>query len=86
VVVIIHVADADVDFSPQLRPDRLPVTLEDVAKVIFLLPELRDLLVVGCDLVINYIEKKGGTADHPGKRWEEYATLISVPRVPSELK
>ena len=37
VVVIVHVADVDVDFSPQLRPQRLPISLEDITWVKFLL-------------------------------------------------
>jgi len=44
-VVIVHVADVDVDFSPQVRPQRLPIAFEDVAKIIFLLPGLCDLAV-----------------------------------------
>lgn len=40
---------------------------------------------VGYDLVKSYIEKRGGTADRPEKRWEEYRALISLPRVPSQL-
>jgi hypothetical protein len=43
-------------------------------------------LVVGYDMVKKYIEKKGGTQDQTGKRWDEYAALISLPRVPSEMK
>jgi hypothetical protein len=43
-------------------------------------------LVVGYDLVKKYILKKGGTPDQTGKRWDEYAALISLPRVPSEMK
>jgi hypothetical protein len=43
-------------------------------------------LIVGYDLAKRYIEKKGGTPDQPGKRWDEYAALISMPRVPSEVK
>jgi hypothetical protein len=41
---------------------------------------------LGQDLVRQYIESRGGTADHPAKRWEEFARLISSPRLPSELK
>ena len=41
---------------------------------------------VGYDLVKSCIEKRGGTADRPEKRWEEFRALISLPRVPSELK
>jgi len=38
---------------------------------------------LGQDLVRQYIESRGGTADQPAKRWEEFAKLISSPRLPS---
>jgi hypothetical protein len=41
---------------------------------------------VGYDLVKNYIEKHGGTADHPERRWEELHEVIAAPHVPSELE
>jgi hypothetical protein len=41
---------------------------------------------LGQDLVRQYIESRGGTADHPEKRWEEFTKLISSPRLPSGLK
>ena len=41
---------------------------------------------LGEDLVRDYIERKGGTADRPGKRWEEFAKLLSSPRLPSGLR
>jgi hypothetical protein len=40
---------------------------------------------LGQDLVKSYIESRGGTADRPGKRWEEFTRLISSPRLPSGL-
>jgi hypothetical protein len=40
----------------------------------------------GQDLVKEYIEKRGGTADHPEKRWQEFEKLISSPRLPSGLR
>ncbi|MEO5721086.1 MAG: hypothetical protein ABIR71_06415 [Chthoniobacterales bacterium] len=40
---------------------------------------------LGEDLVRAYIEKHGGTAEHPEKRWEEFEKLISSPRLPSGL-
>jgi hypothetical protein len=40
----------------------------------------------GQDLVRQYIERRGGTADQPAKRWEEFAKLISSPRLPSGLQ
>ena len=41
---------------------------------------------LGKDLVRRWIESRGGTADHPEKRWEEFARLLSSPRLPSDLK
>ncbi len=41
---------------------------------------------LGKDLVRTYIESKGGTPDRPAKRWEEFETLLSSPRLPSGLK
>jgi len=40
---------------------------------------------VGKDLVREYIESRGGTADNPEKRWEEFIILLSSPRLPSSL-
>ena len=39
----------------------------------------------GKDLVREYIESRGGTADNPEKRWEEFVLLLSSPRLPSSL-
>ena len=36
---------------------------------------------LGKDIVRHYIEARGGTADRPGKRWEEFAKLLSSPAV-----
>ncbi len=41
---------------------------------------------LGKQLVRDYIEKRGGTADRPEKRWEEFAKLLSSPRLPSQLR
>jgi hypothetical protein len=41
---------------------------------------------LGQDLVRRYIETRGGTADHPEKRWQEFAKLISSPRLPSGIQ
>ncbi|HEY0513187.1 MAG TPA: hypothetical protein VGH73_14865, partial [Thermoanaerobaculia bacterium] len=38
---------------------------------------------LGQDLVRQSIEKRGGTAGHPARRWEEFTQLISSPRLPS---
>jgi hypothetical protein len=40
---------------------------------------------LGQDLVGKYIESRGGTEDHPEKRWSEFEELLSFPRLPSEL-
>ncbi len=40
---------------------------------------------LGEDLVRSYIERRGGTSGNPAKRWEEFARLISSPRLPSGL-
>jgi hypothetical protein len=41
---------------------------------------------LGQDLVRRYIESRGGTADRPDKRWEEFKRLLSSPRLPSQLR
>ncbi|HEV7506219.1 MAG TPA: hypothetical protein VGS07_15035 [Thermoanaerobaculia bacterium] len=41
---------------------------------------------LGQDLVHEYIEKRGGTAEYPQQRWDEFAKLISSPRLPSGLR
>ena len=41
---------------------------------------------LGQDLVRRYIESRGGTAEAPDKRWEEFERLISSPRLPSGLR
>jgi hypothetical protein len=40
---------------------------------------------LGLDLVRRYIERHGGTADDPAKRWEEFGRLLASPRLPSGL-
>jgi len=40
----------------------------------------------GKDLVRQYIEARGGTADRPDVRWSEFARLLSSPRLPSGLQ
>lgn len=40
---------------------------------------------LGQDLVRRYIEERGGTSQHPDRRWEEFRNLISSPRLPSGL-
>jgi hypothetical protein len=41
---------------------------------------------LGNDLVQSYIERKGGTAKQPQKRWEEFSKLLASPQLPSGLK
>jgi hypothetical protein len=41
---------------------------------------------LGLDLVRHWVESRGGTADQPAKRWQEFKELISSPRLPSGLK
>jgi hypothetical protein len=41
---------------------------------------------LGKDMVRRFVEARGGTADQPRKRWEEFERLISSPRLPSGLK
>ena len=40
---------------------------------------------LGKDMVRRYIESRGGTADNPGTRWQEFEGLLSSPRLPSGL-
>jgi hypothetical protein len=39
----------------------------------------------GEDLVKRYIERRGGTADRPDVRWQEFKRLLASPRLPSSL-
>jgi len=41
---------------------------------------------LGEDLVRQYLEANGGTAEQPEKRWEIFAGLLSSPRLPSDLQ
>lgn len=40
----------------------------------------------GRDLVANWVESQGGTADDPQQRWEVFGRLLSTPRLPSSLR
>ena len=40
----------------------------------------------GKQLVIDYVDRKGGTEDNPEKRWEIFTDLISKPYTPADLK
>lgn len=41
---------------------------------------------LGKDMARTFIESRGGTADKPLKRWEEFERLLSSPRLPSGLR
>ena len=41
---------------------------------------------LGQDMARAYIEKHGGTPDHPDVRWKLFGELLSSPRLPSGLK
>jgi hypothetical protein len=41
---------------------------------------------LGQDMVKEYIESRGGTPNHPDKRWLEFSKLLSSPRLPSGLQ
>ena len=53
-VEIVHVADIDMDFPLELRPQRLPIPLHDVAKIVILAP------VGGAVLPPHGLEHSGG--------------------------
>ncbi|MFO7445359.1 MAG: hypothetical protein R6W90_03290 [Ignavibacteriaceae bacterium] len=40
---------------------------------------------LGKDIVKEYFERNGGTADNPGKRWEIMEYILSTPQTPSGL-
>jgi hypothetical protein len=40
----------------------------------------------GRDLVADYVERNGGTAENPARRWELFKELLSTPRLPSSLR
>jgi hypothetical protein len=40
---------------------------------------------VGRDLVRAYVERQGGTPDHPDVRWRVFGALLASPRLPSGL-
>ena len=41
---------------------------------------------LGQDLVKAYIAGRGGAADQPERRWQEFSALLSSPRLPSGLQ
>ncbi len=40
---------------------------------------------LGEEIIQNYIEKKGGTENHPEKRWELFKYILTTPQTPSGL-
>ena len=40
---------------------------------------------LGEDMVRQHVEKRGGTAEQPEKRWQIFQELLSAPRLPSAL-
>jgi len=41
---------------------------------------------LGRDMVADYVERLGGTADDPERRWEVFGSLLASPRLPSGLR
>ena len=41
---------------------------------------------LGKDMVAAYVERQGGAADNPQRRWDTFERLISSPRLPSGLR
>jgi hypothetical protein len=41
---------------------------------------------LGKDLVARYVESRGGSAERPQKRWEEFRKLLASPRLPGALR
>ena len=41
---------------------------------------------LGEDMVRTYIEKRGGTAEQPEKRWGEFEHLLASPRLPGDIR
>jgi hypothetical protein len=41
---------------------------------------------LGEDMVRSYIEKRGGTATEPEKRWREFEQLLAAPRLPGDIR
>lgn len=64
-------------------------TPEGAAKSMSFVKKYRSYVInynYGLDLVKNYIEKHGGTATAPDKRWELFSWLLSNPVLPKQLQ
>jgi hypothetical protein len=75
--------------SAKYLSDNALMSAERARRLVTFFDRYRSYIVnynVGYDLVKDYIERRGGTADHPERRWEELHALIAAPHVPSELE
>ena len=74
--------------SEQMFVNLALMTPERAAQRVRFIDQYRAYVInynLGKDLVREYIESRGGTADNPEKRWEEFIILLSSPRLPSSL-
>jgi len=80
--------DFDRPKSEQMFVDLALMTPERAAQRVRFIDQYGAYVInynLGKDLVRKYIESRGGTADNPEKRWEEFIILLSSPRLPSSL-
>lgn len=80
--------DFDRTKSEQMFVDLALMTPERAAQRVRFIDQYGAYVInynLGKDLVREYIESRGGTADNPEKRWEEFIILLSSPRLPSSL-
>ncbi len=64
-------------------------TKQKAAKRLDFIDQYRSYVInynLGEDMVKNYIEINGGTADNPERRWVLFEQLLSTPQTPSGLK
>ena len=40
---------------------------------------------LGEDMVRDWVEAQGGTAENPARRWQVFAELLASPRLPADL-
>ena len=81
--------DADRSESEEMFVNLALMTPERAAQRVRFIDKYRAYVInynLGKDLVSEYIESRGGSADNPEKRWEEFILLLSSPRLPSSLK
>jgi len=65
------------------------MTTEKAEKRIDFIERYRSYVInynLGKDIVKGYIEREGGTADNPEKRWELFRHILSTPQTPSGLR